>query len=453
MLRAELGAVLGAERFLSRDARSRRELDHPHILTLIDSGDGGRLPLLRAAVRPRRVAARAARAREAARHRRGAVDHEAGRERARLRAPPRRRPPRHQAGEHPLPRGRGDARRLRHRAGREGGRRQPADRDRPLARHAAVHEPRAGDGRSRARRAERRLLARRGAVRDAGGRAAGHRRDGAGDDRQAAHRAADVGARGTRHGARRDRRRGHEGTRQSAGGGGDGRCRASRAALELRRGGGHRRHRGRRLDLVGRFPAGARTRRTHRPQTDHLQRPRAQSVDLARRDAARLCRDELRFQGLQVRDRPAGRWRHSDATPRRRRDRALRRTVESGSAEHRVRGIDQRGIRTVSHLRARRNAPSCQSVRRDLLGQRLAGLHQSGASESRLLDLFRRSRRGGARQHANCRHRSFAAGLSPPCPVRSGSLLDSRTTSTACGSRAIGPGASIIGSSPHSFRT
>ena len=194
------------------------------------------------------------------------------------------------------------------------------------------------------------------------------------------------------------------------GGAATGRCRASRAALELRRGGGHRRHRGRRLDLVGRFPAGARTRRTHRPQTDHLQRPRAQSVDLARRDAARLCRDELRFQGLQVRDRPAGRWRHSDATPRRRRDRALRRTVESGPAEHRVRGIDQRGIRTVSHLRARRNAPSCQSVRRDLLGQRLAGLHQSGASESRLLDLFRRSRRGGARQHANCRHRSFAAG-------------------------------------------
>ncbi len=38
VLRAELGAVLGAERFLTEIKISAR-LDHPHILTLIDSGD------------------------------------------------------------------------------------------------------------------------------------------------------------------------------------------------------------------------------------------------------------------------------------------------------------------------------------------------------------------------------------------------------------------------------
>ncbi len=38
VLRPELGAVLGSERFLTEIKISAR-LDHPHILTLIDSGD------------------------------------------------------------------------------------------------------------------------------------------------------------------------------------------------------------------------------------------------------------------------------------------------------------------------------------------------------------------------------------------------------------------------------
>ncbi|HEY5219896.1 MAG TPA: serine/threonine-protein kinase, partial [Gemmatimonadaceae bacterium] len=42
VLRPELGAVLGAERFLTEIKISAR-LDHPHILTLIDSGDAGGL--------------------------------------------------------------------------------------------------------------------------------------------------------------------------------------------------------------------------------------------------------------------------------------------------------------------------------------------------------------------------------------------------------------------------
>src|SRR4029078_11726786 len=40
VLRADLSAVIGAERFLS-EVRITARLDHPHILTLIDSGEAG----------------------------------------------------------------------------------------------------------------------------------------------------------------------------------------------------------------------------------------------------------------------------------------------------------------------------------------------------------------------------------------------------------------------------
>ena len=40
VLRPELAAVLGAERFL-REIRLTAQLQHPHIVTLIDSGDAG----------------------------------------------------------------------------------------------------------------------------------------------------------------------------------------------------------------------------------------------------------------------------------------------------------------------------------------------------------------------------------------------------------------------------
>ena len=40
VLRPELGAVLGAERFLA-EIKITARLDHPHILTLIDSGEAG----------------------------------------------------------------------------------------------------------------------------------------------------------------------------------------------------------------------------------------------------------------------------------------------------------------------------------------------------------------------------------------------------------------------------
>src|SRR5512147_2449989 len=42
VLRPELGAVLGSERFLA-EIKITARLDHPHILTLIDSGSAGGL--------------------------------------------------------------------------------------------------------------------------------------------------------------------------------------------------------------------------------------------------------------------------------------------------------------------------------------------------------------------------------------------------------------------------
>jgi serine/threonine-protein kinase len=42
VLRPELGAVLGAERFLA-EIRISARLDHPHILKLLDSGEAGGL--------------------------------------------------------------------------------------------------------------------------------------------------------------------------------------------------------------------------------------------------------------------------------------------------------------------------------------------------------------------------------------------------------------------------
>ena len=55
VLRAELAAALGPERFL-REITIAANLQHPHILPLHDSGAGRRLPLLRHALRRGRVA-------------------------------------------------------------------------------------------------------------------------------------------------------------------------------------------------------------------------------------------------------------------------------------------------------------------------------------------------------------------------------------------------------------
>src|SRR5207302_873472 len=113
--------------------------------------------------------------REAAAVGNGDRDHARRCECPRLRPPPRRDPPRHQAREHPVPGRTGGRRRFRDRARTDRGRGLAPDGDGVVPRHAAVHEPRAGHRRPRARRAQRHLLARRRALRDARGRAAPHR--------------------------------------------------------------------------------------------------------------------------------------------------------------------------------------------------------------------------------------------------------------------------------------
>ena len=215
VLRPELGAVLGRGAVPGRDQdhRPARPSAHPHADRL---GRGGGVPLLRAALCAGRVAARSAQPRQAAGHRGGADDHQAGGQRARLRPPPGRGAPGHQAGEHPDPGGRGDAGRFRHRARREGGRGQPAHGDGAVARHAAVHEPGAGDRRPAARCPQRRLQPGRRAVRDAHRRAAHDRADGPVGDRQAAHRAAYPDPHGAEHRAGGRGRRRLQGARQGA---------------------------------------------------------------------------------------------------------------------------------------------------------------------------------------------------------------------------------------------
>ena len=118
VLRPELAATLGAERFL-REIGIAARLSHPHLVPLIDSGDAGGLLVLRVALHAR--AARCATGCSASGGSpcatRCASPSEVGAG-ARLRAPRRLRPPRRQAGEHPVRRRPRAARRLRRRARR-----------------------------------------------------------------------------------------------------------------------------------------------------------------------------------------------------------------------------------------------------------------------------------------------------------------------------------------------
>ena len=146
VLQARAGRGARRRAVRARRSRPRPRLQHPHILPLFDSGTADGFLYLRHAVHRRRDAARQARPRDPARHRRGGEASPRRGRRARLRPPARRDPPRHQAGEHPAARRPADGGRLRHRAGAERRGRRPDDRDRDVARHAALHESRAGDG-------------------------------------------------------------------------------------------------------------------------------------------------------------------------------------------------------------------------------------------------------------------------------------------------------------------
>ena len=117
VLRPELAAVIGAERFL-REIKTIANLQHPHILGLIDSGEvNGTAYYVMPFVEGESLRDRLSREKQLpiadAR-----PDRHRGRRRARLRPPPRRHPPRHQAGEHPAPRRQRAGGRLRDRARR-----------------------------------------------------------------------------------------------------------------------------------------------------------------------------------------------------------------------------------------------------------------------------------------------------------------------------------------------
>ena len=218
VLRPELGAVLGAERFLS-EVRITARLDHPHILTLIDSGAADGVLVLRAA--RTFAASRSARKLDT----RDSSSASTRRSRSPGRSPARsttrtarasctatssRRTFCSHEGEAMLA-DFGIAL-----AVKEAGGNRLTETGLSLGTPQYM-SPEQATGDRAARCPQRHLLARGRAVRDAHRRAAGHRAHGAGDDREAAHRAADPHSRGARHRARGIDTAVDEGARESAG--------------------------------------------------------------------------------------------------------------------------------------------------------------------------------------------------------------------------------------------
>jgi serine/threonine-protein kinase len=114
VLKPELAAVLGAERFV-QEITTTAALQHPHILPLFDSGEAdGFLYYVMPFIDGETL--RAKLDREDAARRRRAVKITATSPTRSTSAHARRRPPRHQAREHPPARRAPDGRRLRHRA-------------------------------------------------------------------------------------------------------------------------------------------------------------------------------------------------------------------------------------------------------------------------------------------------------------------------------------------------
>ena len=169
VLRPELAQAVGSERFL-REINIAAQLQSPHILPLLDSGEADGLLYYVMPLRGGRVAARPARhARARCRPREAHAAAARGRGRPRARAPARRGASRHQARQR-------DARRAARACVMDFGVAKAmsdatAHHDLTsighLARHAGLHGARAGRRRSGHRSSRRHLLGRRPGVRDA----------------------------------------------------------------------------------------------------------------------------------------------------------------------------------------------------------------------------------------------------------------------------------------------
>ena len=138
VLHSDLAASLGPDRF-RREITFAAKLQHPHILTVLDSGEtqSGRLWFTMPYVEGESLRHRLEHHRQL-RDRRGAPHRARDRARARLRASARRHPSRREAREHSARRRSGHARRLRHRAGRV--RTGPPT----PSRHSRMREPQSG---------------------------------------------------------------------------------------------------------------------------------------------------------------------------------------------------------------------------------------------------------------------------------------------------------------------
>ena len=160
VLKPELAAVLGAERFV-QEITTTASAAAPAHSAAVRFRDRGRIPVLRHALHRRRDAARQAQSRNAARRRRSGADRDA-------RSPTRCdyahstgvihrdiKPENILLAERPA-----DGGGLRHRARGLSSSRRPDDRDRAVARHAALHESPSRRRRKRKSRALGRLLAR-----------------------------------------------------------------------------------------------------------------------------------------------------------------------------------------------------------------------------------------------------------------------------------------------------
>ena len=212
VLHSDLAATLGSERF-QREIKLAARLQHPHILSVYDSGDAGgvlwfTMPFVEGeSLRDRltrerqlsipealRIAREVALALDFA-HRHGVVHRDIKPENILLTD--------------------GQAMVADFGIARATHRRRRAHADRAVGRDAGVHEPRAGVGRAWARRARRHLRARRRRLRNARRRGAVHRAERAGhhraqDDGDAAtdQRVAQHGASGARRRSSRRRSRG-----------------------------------------------------------------------------------------------------------------------------------------------------------------------------------------------------------------------------------------------------